>query len=270
MTIQTIPPSTQKPEYTFITTSYPPILLSNNDKTPPTTTPRTKLLRPTPTNPSPATNHPVFTAAMHIRTEVFVKEQFCDEEGELDCDDERSWGWVVYAVPKEAGHQDGGEGRGEPVGTIRVVPPPHVSHSHLTNTSPPASAAVAAEEANGEQYDLQHEPYIKITRVAVLAAFRGYGLSRLLMRTVEEWASQNRDVIDAMYIKVASQQRGTELAGTEGREERWNGLIGLHAQVQVERMYAAMGYETDESMGRWDEEGIEHVGMFKRVDVIQT
>lgn len=217
---------------------------------------------------------------MHIRTEVFVKEQFCDEEGELDCDDERSWGWVVYAVPKEAGHQDGGGdegseggGRGEPVGTIRVVPPPHVSHAHLTNTSPPASAAVAAEEAKGEEYDLQHEPYIKITRVAVLAAFRGYGLSRLLMRTVEEWASQNKDVIDAMYSKVASQQQQpqqTELAGTEGREERWNGLIGLHAQAQVERMYGGMGYETDESMGRWDEEGIEHVGMFKRVDVIQT
>lgn len=206
---------------------------------------------------------------MHVRDAVFVQEQRCRAEEEIDDDDARSWGWVVYAhsTYSHQQHQQEGEekeGGGQAVGTIRLVPPPHISHSHLTN--PPnagiTSDVASGDEGAGKEYDYSHEPYIKITRVAVLPSFRGYGVSRLLMRTVEDWARQNKSVIDEMYSHVAAaDQKGERTKG------RWNGLIGLHAQAQVERMYAALGYETDESMGRWDEEGIEHVGMFKRVGV---
>lgn len=41
----------------------------------------------------------------------------------------------------------------------------------------------------------------------------------------------------------------------------------VHAQVQGEKMYERFGFVTDEKMGRWDEEGIEHVGMWKRIDL---
>lgn len=185
---------------------------------------------------------------MHIRHAVFVQEQHCHAEEEIDDDDARSWGWVVYAHHQGNNQHDGGDDGGEAVGTIRLVPPPHISHDHLTDSS-----------ASGQgRYDYDHEPYIKITRVAILASFRGYGLSRLLMRTVEDWAANNKAVIDEMHSQFAQNHMP---------ERGWNGLIGLHAQVQVERMYAAMGYGTDEAMGRWDEEGIEHVGMFKRVAI---
>jgi predicted GNAT family N-acyltransferase len=52
-----------------------------------------------------------------------------------------------------------------------------------------------------------------------------------------------------------------------GRELRWKGLVLVHAQVQGEKMYERFGFVTDEKMGKWDEEGIEHVGMWKRIDL---
>ncbi|PCH01391.1 Acyl-CoA N-acyltransferase [Penicillium occitanis (nom. inval.)] len=255
MASQAMPPSTKK-EYTFTTKFYPPLHLS-------TSKPTTQLY-PTPQNPNPATNNPIFTDAMHIRHAVFVQEQHCRAEEEIDDDDARSWGWVVY-VHRQGNNQqqdtEGGDGDGgEAVGTIRLVPPPHISHHHLTGSSAP-------EEKKKVRHDYDHEPYIKITRVAVLASFRGYGLSRLLMRTVEDWAANNKAVIDEMYSQFAQNHMPERGGGGGGGREEWNGLIGLHAQVQVERMYAAMGYVTDEAMGRWHEEGIEHLGMFKRVAV---
>lgn len=248
-----MPPNNKK-EYTFTTSLYPPLHLTNGKAT--------TQLYPTASNPYPPTNNPTFTHAMHIRDAVFVQEQRCRAEEEIDEDDERSWGWVVYARHQENlqhGDDDAGSG-GQAVGTIRLVPPPHVSHEHLSTTSAEGEEQEGKGTTMEKKYDLEHEPYIKISRVAVLPAFRGYGVSRLLMRTVEEWAARNKDVIDEMYSQFARDHGIDALP-------RWNGLIGLHAQVQVERMYASMGYETDESMGRWDEEGIEHVGMFKRIAI---
>lgn len=251
---------TTKKEYTFTTKFYPPLTLCNE---------KTTQIYPTPSNPNPATNNPIFTDAMHIRHAVFVQEQHCRAEEEIDDDDARSWGWVIYAHHHQNNQQDGGdaegEDKGEAVGTIRLVPPPHISHNHhLTGSSATATATATASVPPGQaaKYDYEHEPYIKISRVAILAPFRGYGLSRLLMRTVEDWAANNKAVIDQMYYSQFAQNLDD---GLEEGGGGWNGLIGLHAQVQVERMYAGMGYKTDEAMGRWDEEGIEHVGMFKRV-----
>ena len=47
----------------------------------------------------------------------------------------------------------------------------------------------------------------------------------------------------------------------------WKGLLLLHAQVGVQGWYGSLGWQTDVGMGRWDEAGIEHVGMWRRVEV---
>jgi predicted GNAT family N-acyltransferase len=41
----------------------------------------------------------------------------------------------------------------------------------------------------------------------------------------------------------------------------------VHAQEQVVGTWKRWGFEVDEGMGRWDEEGIMHVGMFTRLPI---
>ncbi|OKL61174.1 hypothetical protein UA08_03249 [Talaromyces atroroseus] len=248
-----------KPQYTFRTALHPPQCISADTTT---------LIYPTPTNPSPANNHPVFTDAMSIRHQVFVVEQHCSADAEIDEDDPRSWEWVVYAQEQQQQQEEEEiENKIEnPVGVIRLVPPPHAPHHDIVNNSYSSNTEPSPQQQKQQQqkFDYQHEPYVKITRVAILKEFRGYGLARLLMRVVEEWAQDNKASIDGMYMTTLEDDAGN----VEGRKEEWKGLIGLHAQAQVEKMYASLGYETDVSMGTWDEEGIEHVGMFKRVDIL--
>ena len=47
----------------------------------------------------------------------------------------------------------------------------------------------------------------------------------------------------------------------------WKGLICVHAQELAERFWARWGFKADEGMGKWEEEGIVHVGMFLRLDL---
>jgi predicted GNAT family N-acyltransferase len=48
---------------------------------------------------------------------------------------------------------------------------------------------------------------------------------------------------------------------------KWNGLICVHSQEKVQGAWAKWGFEVDEGMGKWEEEGIAHVGMFLRLDI---
>jgi predicted GNAT family N-acyltransferase len=176
---------------------------------------------------------------------VFIEEQGCNPDAEIDADDARSWQFVEYSTTE----QDKEE---RPVAVVRLVPPPHAPHETLHD---PARAA------EFPAFDVQHEPYVKITRVAVVKEFRGLGMASKVMRVAEEWAAANKESIDAMCRRVA----GDDIVEEKGKG--WTGLVGLHAQVQVEKMYQRMGYETDHSLGTWDEEGIQHVGMFKRVNL---
>ena len=64
-----------------------------------------------------------------------------------------------------------------------------------------------------------------------------------------------------------------EAVRLEGREEeeRWRGLTMVHAQVSVEGLWARFGFR-EEFEGvpkerRWWEEGIEHLGMWRRLRV---
>jgi predicted GNAT family N-acyltransferase len=92
--------------------------------------------------------------------------------------------------------------------------------------------------------DRNEEPYLKLGRVATLAKARGKGLSRKLTDEAFRWLATNRQVLPA----------------------GWKGLVLTHAQVSVEKMYMKLGFVTDKKLGRWDEENIEHLGMWKRID----
>lgn len=114
----------------------------------------------------------------------------------------------------------------EPVACIRLCPPPHAPHPN-DFTNP------------------NEEPYLKLQRFATLAAHRSGGLGRMLVDTSLRWAAEHKDEV-----------------GGEG----WKGMVLVHAQVSVEKVWAKMGFVTDEKLGRWDEEGIEHLGMWRRIE----
>ncbi|RDW89826.1 GNAT family N-acetyltransferase [Aspergillus mulundensis] len=224
-----------------------------------------KLILPTRTIPFPAANPPVFNDALAVRFEVFVDEQKCPPEFEVDEDDSRSWHWVIYDTEAE---NPGAEEAGIepktiriPVGVLRLVPPPHASHDAFVAVYAPGTSDTG-RDLTADGYDLEHEPYIKFGRVAFLAAYRGCGLARRLMETAMAWAEENPQEINKAFLEVYQRE-----GGDASKPPAWKGLTLVHAQVDVEKFYGKLGFETDESLGSWVEEGIEHVGMWKRLDV---
>ncbi|KAG0153816.1 hypothetical protein PDIDSM_1195 [Penicillium digitatum] len=189
------------------------------------------------------TNTTIFHDAMIIRKAVFINEQHCSADSEIDSDDARSWHWVLY---------NNSTASSTPVGVIRLVPPPQVPHAHVTE--PPSVIAQGRPE-----YDWAHEPCIKLTRVAIMPLFRGLGLGRRLVETALGWAAVHAAEIDEAAAQIAEKEESPVTPIP------WRGLVLVHAQVDVEGMYTGLGFETDQSLGRWDEEGIEHVGMFRRL-----
>ncbi|KAA8651369.1 hypothetical protein EYZ11_000952 [Aspergillus tanneri] len=222
-----MPPPKRKP---FSTSLQPP--------------PGRNLTLPTPSNPQPDTNPAIFNDAMAVRLPVFVTEQQCSADAEIDSDDAHSWHWVIYHHSEISASTHTTK---KPVAVIRLVPPPHAPHEVLMQ---PERAASLPE------FDLEHEPCVKITRVAVLPEYRGYGLGKELVETVLAWTRENASEIDRAYVDRS-----------QGSSRRWKGLVLVHAQVQVEKLYERMGFTRDDLLGRWDEEGIQHVGMWRRVHV---
>lgn len=94
--------------------------------------------------------------------------------------------------------------------------------------------------------DRNEEPYVKLSRVATIAQARGQKLNQMLM--------------DAAFSYLSSH---AALVGSD-----WKGLVLTHAQVYIEGMYAKLGFVTDDRLGRWDEEGIEHLGMWKKLTIM--
>ncbi|KAF2138086.1 uncharacterized protein K452DRAFT_329001 [Aplosporella prunicola CBS 121167] len=242
-----------------------------------------------------------FKDAMTVRQRVFVEEQGVALENEFDGDDPRCYHWVVYAsVGTTNGHSNGANSSSSDplddpaaparrnstanrvaVGTIRLVPPPHPAHPapsdhHKFDNSLHAPPTICS--GNGHDQLRRNsdgsadgstakpvEPYIKLGRMAILPAYRKLGLAALLVRTALEWARQN-----ANEVLSPPPPEAVELARVEGREselEAWRGLCLVHAQAAIERWWTKFGFVTDQSMGVWDEEGIDHVGMWLRVKV---
>ncbi|KXJ97185.1 hypothetical protein Micbo1qcDRAFT_155993 [Microdochium bolleyi] len=275
-------------------------------------TPFISLLEPTrlddydrskPHDEQPAGSHipKVFCDAMEVREAVFVKEQGVPLMYEHDSDDSRSCHWVMYAsVNKTTQPEQRDPSTGEvtstrqsetvsvPIGTMRVVPFPHLPHPppgavYVDNVLQDAEGGgVGGEDAKTkdgfeeQQAALQFsedrettfhdgkEPYVKIGRMAVVSEFRGHNVSAQLWRAARTWLEQN-----PTFFNPSVTELGMDKAGITGTDEipEWKGLVCCHAQEQVVKVYKRWGFEVDEKMGKWTEEGIPHVGMFIRVDV---
>lgn len=140
----------------------------------------------------------IFRDAMSVREDVFVKEQNVALENEVDMDDARSFHWVAYAsvgttsgdgnaaidgVNKDSATSAEKTGRkgstaiGLPVGTIRLVPPPHPPHpepgsSHKIDNHEGLPKDMQSGLSKTEMHDGK-EAYIKLGRLSVLQPFRG-------------------------------------------------------------------------------------------------
>ncbi|OCL08549.1 hypothetical protein AOQ84DRAFT_439506 [Glonium stellatum] len=128
----------------------------------------------------PASIPQLFRDAMSVREVVYVDEQGVPLENELDDDDARSWHWVVYAsvgTTSTTSHSSVGSGssvgdisghnhnasreeRAEedrrrssatasrvPVGTIRLIPPPHSPNPYLAHAGESPLAQVQSPGA---------------------------------------------------------------------------------------------------------------------------
>lgn len=206
-----------------------------------------------------------FIDAMIVREEVFVQEQHVPIENELDEDDARSFHWVAYAsIPAKAvvpttngnGERKSSNSTKIPIGTIRLVPPPHAPHPAPSkgNDSPQSQNGAVHEEA-------VKEPYIKLGRLAVIKEFRKAGISKLLIETALNFAREHPHEVGPQLDPAQME------ALKKGVGVSFKGLVLVHSQIGVQKVWRKYGFELDESMGEWDEEGMMHVAMWKRVDV---
>ncbi|KAH7367157.1 acetyltransferase [Plectosphaerella cucumerina] len=109
------------------------------------------------------------------------------------------------------------------------------------------------------------EPYVKFGRLAVIPEFRGHGIATLLVSNGLAWLRARPDRFNPSVAEV-----GLAGLGADTGEEipRWGGLVCVHAQEQVIGAWERYGFQVDEGMGRWREEGIWHVGMFQRLEFV--
>ncbi|KAK3315482.1 acyl-CoA N-acyltransferase [Apodospora peruviana] len=209
-----------------------------------------------------------FRDAMEVRQKIFVEEQGVEQCNEFDWDDARSVHIVIYAkglevVKREVLDPETGAAvimnhsetcSRQPIGTIRIVPPPHPPHPRK------GEAYIGGDLISGEELktkdsadndsvnvdltgddgdhvnDRDKKVYAKFGRLAVLKEFRGRGIAGKLVRAAVDWTIENSEYC----------------------------LVCVHAQDQphVVRMWEHFRFKRDEAMGRWEEEGIPHVGMF--------
>lgn len=155
------------------------------------------------------------------------------------------------------------EQEGSPIGTVRLVPPPHHPHPaegarfEAPGDDVPVVSAETLFSSPSPRYvvdrrtDLHDgvEPYVKLGRLCVIKEFRGQGYAILLVRKMLQWIKENPGFA----------------CGEDGWE--WKGLVGIHAKVNAVGTWKKCGFVVDEGMGSWFEGGMKHVGMFLRLDM---
>jgi predicted GNAT family N-acyltransferase len=228
----------------------------------------------------------IFRDAMSVR-EVVFGEQGVPLEAEFDEDDARSWHWVVYAsvsAPSSVynpptdpyARRKSSTAQRLPVGTIRLVPPPHGPNKYIKRDKHPD-----AEPPDDIQKSRKHpkEPYIKFGRLAVLSDYRSMGLSKLLVNTALDYAAKHPDA-----IRPPPSPTRLEFANQLGKAMDvcpiWQGLAMVHAQVSVASLWAKHGFveELRDANGEveigkeehWIEEGIEHLAMWRRLKISES
>jgi GNAT superfamily N-acetyltransferase len=243
----------------------------------------------------PASIPQIFRDAMSVREEVYG-DQGVPLDAEFDDDDARSWHWVVYAsvastasLPPKHMRAEGSTTKEEdtrrasasaarlPVGTVRLIPAPHGPNKYLESADkhpdahPPAGTNTASKKKHPT------EPYVKLGRLAVLAPYRKLGLAKLLVNTATDYAAKHPETIyqppSATTMELANLRgQATHDAAT------WQGLIMIHAQANLKGYWEKhFGFREElvnengsVEIGKephWVEEGIEHVAMWKRLNI---
>jgi predicted GNAT family N-acyltransferase len=202
------------------------------------------------------------------------------------------------------------ETRTLPIGTLRIVPFPHPPHPpdgarYVDNVlqppaedgakndenSRPGSTTAAAEQQKPRSRALStvdeqrhtsampfgvdrvtefhdgKEPYIKLGRVAVIPEFRGHRIAVQLWDAVRKWLLENPTYFNPSVMELGLDRLKI---GTLDDIPKWNGLVCVHAQEAVIKIYEQWGFRVDKEMGRWYEEDIPHVGMFLRLEMKST
>lgn len=185
-----------------------------------------------------------------------------------------------------------------PIGTIRVVPFPHDPHpknggvyfngkligvkdesasgpemvvkdvvlndatEHVGEDGRVSKTRPYAPDRATELHDGK-EPYVKLGRLAVIKEFRGHRVAVILVKAALEWLKKNPG-----HFNPSIKELGLEAIGVAPGDPipKWNGLVCVHAQKQVVGLWEKLGFKVDEGMGTWWEEGIEHKGMFLRME----
>ncbi|GAB7360011.1 hypothetical protein MBLNU230_g7536t1 [Neophaeotheca triangularis] len=252
-----------------------------------------------------------FIDCMVVREEVYVREQQIPLENEFDEDDARSFHWVAYASIGNSALADPVEATTDrkdstassinrksststkiPVGTIRLVPPPHPPHPQ-PDTTHKADALDTDPNSNVKNLSPETtfhdglEPYIKLGRLAVIPPFRKAGISRLLIDTALSFARQNpwefvpryaphtlealkQEAVGRSGLSLSNYSLGGAGTVGGGLDLAWRGLVLVHSQLGVQKVWKRYGFEVDGGMGEWDEEGIRHVGMWRRLGGVSS
>ncbi len=188
-----------------------------------------------------------FIDAMIVREAVYVKEQNVPLENEVDDLDQHSYHWVAYASIPTKGRPASSDGS----------PPRKMS---TTSTKIPIGTIRLVQSGPWDKtMQKTNESYVKLGRLAVIKEFRGTGISHLLINTA-------LDFIRSYPAQMIPPEKSS-ISEVSPSQPTFHGLVLVHSQVGTQKIWARHGFELDEAMGKWDEEGIEHVGMWKRLEL---
>jgi predicted GNAT family N-acyltransferase len=216
-----------------------------------------------------------FVDAMSVRETVFVREQGGLLENELDFDDRRSFTWTAYAsVP---GHTKSAPEGGHPmrkqststklaIGTIRLIPPPNTTNHAVDNNRNKDDTLRSGTTIKSSIHD-GYEPFLTLGRLAILSEFRKIGVSKLLIDSALTMAHDYPHIISEPPSSSLAEGLRAHLGLNLHMNTDWSGLVLIHAQIELQKFWTQYGFEVDEGMGIWEEEGVDHVAMWKRINL---
>jgi predicted GNAT family N-acyltransferase len=216
-----------------------------------------------------------FIDAMSVREAVFVQEQGVPLENELDFDDRRCFTWTAYAsVPghikpvPEGGHPMRKQSTSTKlaIGTIRLIPPPNTT-SHAFDKHRNMDGTPYSTPTTKSSFHDGREPFLTLGRLAILPEFRKVGVSKLLIDSALTMAHDYPHIISEPPSSSLTEDLHAHLGVNLDTNTDWNGLVLIHAQIGLQKFWARYGFEVDEGMGIWDEEGMDHVAMWRRMDL---
>lgn len=108
------------------------------------------------------------------------------------------------------------------------------------------------------------EPYYKLGRVAVLPEYRGDNAGKRLWDIATQWLQEN-----PTYFNPSVRELGSDVMKVTNVNDipKWNGLVCIHAQEALIRVYESWGFQVDNTFGKFYQDGIPHVGMWTRLPI---